>query len=105
MESGALVLECWRGEGLTIKMRWGRGRGRGEVDDNNNDCWWGGATRAKIGEKGWQGDEDGDDCGRGSQVFVAHSSSDSHNEVCTRQVGLHGEALTPELPVHHQKLW
>ena len=53
---------------MTINMRW---RERGEIDDNDDVCRRGGAARAKIGGKGWQGDNEGDDCGRVSHFFVA----------------------------------
>ncbi len=76
------------GRDLTINMRWGERGGQGEINDNDNDCRRGGAVQAKIGGKGWQGDDEGDDCGRVSHVFVAQECSASRNEVSEWGVGL-----------------
>jgi hypothetical protein len=35
----------------------------------------------------------------------ADESSASRDEVCSREVDLHGKALVPELPMHLQELW
>jgi hypothetical protein len=40
------------GEDLAINMSWGERGGRGEINDDDDDCRRGGAAHAKIGGKG-----------------------------------------------------
>jgi len=81
-------------------MRWGE-RGEQREIDNDDDCEWGGAAQAKTGGKGWQGDDDGENCGRGSCVFVLLNAP-PHATKCQ---DLQCQTAMPEPPLHGEEMW
>ena len=84
------------GEGPNNQHEVGRERGGWREIDNDNDCRRGGATRAKTGGRGWQGDDDGDNCGRGICVFV-FMNAPPH---ATKFQDLQSQTAMPEPPLH-----
>jgi len=93
---------CWRGRDLTINMRWGEREGHREID-NDDDRGRRGAVCAKTGGKGWQGDNNGDNCGRGSHVSVIMNAPPHATKFQFQD--LQRQTAMPEPPLHGEEVW
>ena len=61
----------------------------------------GGAARANTGGKGWQGDDDNDNCGRGCRVFVLIYALPH----AMKFQDLQHQTAMPEPSLHDKEVW
>ena len=71
-----------------------------EINDGDDDCRRGGAVRAKIGGKGWQGEDNGDHYRRRSRIFV-RMNDPPH---ATKFQDLPCQTAMPDPPLHGEEV-